>query len=281
MRIAKSAMNIAEYRTLTIVYREQPLRIEYLFRGGHKGTVIYLHGLGSSKEDFARATNNQELQTHTLVAFDFPGCGNSPYPDGMPLFMDDLVKITNTVILKLNLNKFVLVGHSMGGLVALLYAEAYHGHAKGLINIEGNLASEDCFFSRKIANYGPTGFSREVLDELCRKILQSKSKGLREFARVLQNASEKACFDYSSSMVDYSDNANLLQRFDDLKIPKMFMYGSENRGLSYITKLKNSDCEVVEIPSSGHLPFYDNPQAYYKTVSNFLASVSMVSGEDI
>ena len=263
-------MNNTKFKKLAIVYRERPLQIEYFLRWGQKETVLYLHGLGCSKNDFVEATNIYELEAHTLIGFDFPGCGNSPYPKDMTLRIDDLVEIANIVVSKLNLGDFVAIGHSMGGLVALLYVEKYGEHVKGFINVEGNLAPEDCFFSRQVARYGATGFTKEVLKNFQQELAQSDNKGLQEFAKTLQSASEKACFDYSSSLVDYSDNANLIQRFTELEIPKLFLYGSENSGLSYIPKLKGGGCRVVEIPNSGHFPGYGNPQAYYQVISNFI-----------
>ena len=264
---------MVEYKALEIAYRAQPLQIEYFFRSGHKGTVLYLEGLGCSKEDFVGAASIDELQPHSLVALDFPGCGHSLYPDDATFGMDDLVEITNIVVSELGLEDFVIIGHSMGGLVGLLYAEKYVEHVKGFIDVEGNLASEDCFFSRRIAIRGPLGFTREALDRLQDGLAQSRSRGLQEFAKALLSASEKALVAYASSLVDYSDNGNLIPRFTGLRIPRMFLYGSENRGLSYIPRLRDSDCEALEIPDSGHFPFYDNPQAYYQVICNFLDSV--------
>ena len=259
-----------ENKTLEIVYRKQSLQIEYFLRRGQKETILYLQGLGCSKNDFAGAANARDLQPYTFVAFDFPGCGNSPYSENVTLGIDDLVEITNIVISELDLTDLVIIGHSMGGLVALLYTEKYPNHIKGFINIEGNLASEDCFFSRRIAENGSAGFTRDALNSLQQKLAQSKSKGIREYARSLQSASARACVDYALPLVDYSDNGNLIQRFTGLKTPKLFVYGSENCGLSYIPELKSSGCEVVEIPDSGHFPFHDNPSAYYQIIYDFL-----------
>ena len=262
-----------KFNELAIVYRGQTIQIEYFLRGGRRGTVLYLHGLGCYKNDFMGAVDVDRLKPYTLVAFDFPGCGNSPYLANVNLGMDELVEITNIVVSELDLGDVVLIGHSMGGLVGLLYAEKYNEHVKGFIDVEGNLALEDCFFSGKIAGYGSTGFTKEVLERFQRKLAQSDSKALREHAQALGDASEKALFDYSFSMVDYSENGNLISRFSGLQIPKLFIYSVESSGLSYIPKLKDSVCEVVKIPDSSHFMFYDNPKAYYHEVSNFLDKV--------
>lgn len=263
-------MSNVEFKTSEIFYQGQPLQIEYFLRRGWKGTILYLHGLGCSKDDFIESANIHELQAYTLISFDFPGCGDSPYPKDMTIGIDDLVKITSIVVSKLNLSDLVVIGHSMGGLVALLYVEKNDTRVKGFINVEGNLAPEDCFFSRKVTKCSSIDATREFLEHLQNKLARSESNGLRQYARQLQRASEKACFDCSPSLVDYSDRADLLQRFIGLKIPKLFLYGSENRGLSYIPSLRDSKCEVAEIPNSGHFTFYDNSYDYYHAISQFI-----------
>lgn len=256
---------------LGIVYKDHPLQIDYFIRRGRSGTVIYLHGLGCSKNDFIEAVNSDELQAYTLIAFDFPGCGNSPYPDDISLGIDDLVEITHLVVSALPVDDFVIIGHSMGGLVALLFVERYGEHVKSFINVEGNLAPEDCFFSREVAQHSFTYFTTTAFKEIKHRLAQSKNKGFRKYAETLETrASEKAFFDCCPSLVDYSGHGNLIQRFIALKIPKMFVYGSENRSLSYLTALKESGCELIEIPRSNHFSGYDNPQAFYLAIAEFL-----------
>lgn len=262
---------IMETNKLEITYRDQAVRIAYFIRPGRKETILYLHGLGCSKNDFLEATNAGDLQDYTLVAFDFPGCGNSSYPENMALEIDDLVEITNIFVSRLSLGDLVVTGHSMGGLVALLYTEMYGEHVKGFINVEGNLAPEDRFISGEITKYTLEEFREAGFRNLRRKLPQSKNKGFQKYLETLERySSPKAFFDYCPSLVEYSDNGNLIQRFTQLEIPKIFVYGSQNKSLSYIPQLKNKGCEVVEIANSNHFPFHDNPQEFYEVISNFL-----------
>ena len=273
MRVSEicQSIMIMETNTLEIPYSGQPLHIEFFIRRGRKETILYLHGLGCSKHDFWGATNAGDLQNYTLVAFDFPGCGNSSYPGNMALAIDDLVDITNTFVSRLSLGDPVLTGHSMGGLVALLYIQRYGEHVKGFINVEGNLASEDCFISREITKYTLEEFKGAGFRNVKGTLSQLKNKGFQKFLETLERHSfPKAIYDYCPSLVDYSDNGNLIQRFTQLEIPTIFVYGSENKSLSYIPQLKNKGCQVVEIANSNHFPFYDNPQGFYGVVSNFL-----------
>ena len=263
-----------EPEKLTIRHKGQNLQIEYFLRKGNEElTILYLHGLGCSKNDFLEAVNIELLKPYTLVAFDFPGSGNSPYPEEATFGIDDLVGITNIVVSKLNLEKLLIIGHSMGGLVAFRYIQTYPGHVKGFINVEGNLSLEDCFFSRKVAAGSFSEFREVIFKDLKRKLEASTNTGLRTYAQALENVSEHAFYDYSRSLVEHSADAHLIQQFIGLSIPKLFIYGSENDKIPHIPMLKRNGCKVIEIPESNHFPFYDNPQTYYQAVYNFLAQI--------
>ncbi|MDY6965394.1 MAG: alpha/beta hydrolase [Halobacteriota archaeon] len=266
-------MNL-EINELEITYRDRVLKISYSLRRGGEATVLYIHGLGCSKDDFLAATEVRELKAHTLLAFDFPGCGNSTYPEDMALEIDDLVEITDIVVSELGLAGFVLIGHSMGGLVALLYAEKYAEKVKAFINVEGNLGSENSTISRKVAKISFEEFNERVFPNLKERLLAMDNTGFKRHVEILKRySSPKAFFDYSPSLMEYSDSGKLIQRFTGLKIPKLFVYGSENSTLSFISELKEAGCEVAEISGSNHFPNYDNPEEYYDVVSKFLERV--------
>jgi pimeloyl-ACP methyl ester carboxylesterase len=257
--------------TLTIQYKGIPVHVAYFIRPGQEKTVLSLHGIGSSKNDFARALRINSLARYSIAAFDFPGCGNSPYPEDIAFNIDDLVEITHLFVCNLSLKNVIFVGHSMGGLVSLLYAERYGKYAKGLVNVEGNLSPRDCFFSRVVTGYGPGGFTEEAFNEFRQRLVQSEKPGMREYAGTLyKSANRKAYADYSHSIVHYCDNVDLLDNFIGLSVPKLFVYGSENRQLSYLSELEKRGCPLEEIPGSGHFPAYDNPQGYYAVIADFV-----------
>ncbi len=89
-----------------------------------------------------------ELQTFRLVSADNSGCGDSPYDDNHPLNIDGVVELMESFVAHWGLNRFLLVGGSMGGLVALLYAERNPNKIAGVVKVEGNLAPKGCMFSR-------------------------------------------------------------------------------------------------------------------------------------
>jgi pimeloyl-ACP methyl ester carboxylesterase len=249
--------------------RGQPYTLRYFDRPASGPAILYIHGLGCSKADFMEMTSMSDLQPFRLISADNPGCGDSSYDQNHPLNIDGVVEVIENFVAHLRLNRFLLVGGSMGGLVALLYAERNPDKIAGFVNVEGNLAPEDCMFSRKVIPHSYSHFEKVVFPEIKRALSARTGRGFAQHLRVLEKANQRAYYDYSFQTVEYSDRGDLLERFLSLPLPKCFLYGAENRNLSYLPRIRQSDCTVVEIPNANHFLFYDEPNHYAAALAAF------------
>ena len=236
--------------------------LSYFDRRGAKGTILYVHGLGTSKRDFADMCQEPALDDFRLICYDHPGCNESPSSVDSPDSIDCLVEILEHFVIELNLKKLLLVGGSMGGLVALLFAERNPDLITGFVNVEGNLAPEDCLFSRLVVPHTYQNFEREIFPQIKLELARRKGAGFANHLKVLEAAEGRSYYAYSFQTVAYSDGGRLLDRFLDLPVPIFFFYGMENRHLSYLPALRNSRCNLVEFEDANHFLFYDAPKAY-------------------
>lgn len=100
---------------------------------GSGEALVLLHGLGSSCRDWERQTPALSRKFCT-IAPDLRGFGRTGKPPGpysMQRFADDLV----TLLDLLHIEKAHLAGYSMGGAVALQFANDYAARVKSLILI--------------------------------------------------------------------------------------------------------------------------------------------------
>ncbi len=79
-----------------------------------------------------------------FLAYDAPGCGESSCEDLSKLSIPFLVDTAKALLRKAGIERFHLVGHSMGGLTALLLAHQDRDRVLSFVDIEGNVAPEDC-----------------------------------------------------------------------------------------------------------------------------------------
>ncbi|AGS25835.1 alpha/beta fold hydrolase [Rhizobium etli] len=250
------------------------LKIAAIHRDGEHTPFVFLHGFGSTKEDYADFVRQRAFDGHPFVAFDAPGCGETFCSDLSKVSIPFLAETALRVVEAVGFDRFHLVGHSMGGLTALVLAHQNPERVISFIDIKGNLAPEDCFLSRQILDY-PESDAERFFDDFIERTHSAPASSSALYAASLRHkvraGAVRAIFE---SMVDLSDNGDLLSKFLSLTCPKMFMYGVEYATLSYLPLLKSSGVRLAEIPHCGHFPMYSDPPAMWKEIGDFVAKVS-------
>ncbi len=242
-------------------------------RAGHGVPVVFLHGFGGTKEDYADAALHPALAGRPLLAYDAPGCGESTCGDLSAVSIPFLVATAEAVLAARGLDRFHLVGHSMGGLTALLLADQQPERVVSFVDIEGNVAPEDCFLSRQIVDHphhDPAGFLTEFTDRVWHSGEYSAAVYASGLAHKVRAEAVRPIFE---SMVDLSDHGDLLQRFLALPFPRMFVYGEQNRRLTYLPTLAEGGVELAEIQRSGHWPMYSNTPETWSRLTAFVQRV--------
>ena len=261
---------------LKIIYKNTPIEIEYFIRKWNNETLLYLHGGACSKDDFIDACNIYELKKYSLVSFDYPWCGNSTHFKDISFDIDDLVEITQIIILKLNLKNIHLIVHSASWLISLLYILKYKNNVKSLISIEWNMHIDNCQFSKEIIKQSYEEFEKSGLSTLIKKLRLSDNKGYNTWASTIENTSSgKALYDICWSIIKYSKDKELMNGYCKLKIPKMYIYWETSKDrFPFLDYLKsNGYSKVSEVSKSDHFPFYDNPKEFYLVLSKFIKNL--------
>lgn len=94
-------------------------------------TIILLHGFSGEKDNWLPAAEVLAPHYHLIIP-DFLGHGESSSPENGHYTFEAQARAINSFTEKLHLGKFHLIGHSMGGTVAMLYAEEHPEHIQTL-----------------------------------------------------------------------------------------------------------------------------------------------------
>ena len=129
------------------------MKVNSLRRDGTRAPIVFLHRFGSTKEDYADVTRHAAFDDRGVLAYDAPGCGRRVCSDVEQVSIPFLVETALTLLESEGIDRFHLVGHSMGGLTALMLADGHPDRILSFCDIEGNIAPEDCFLSRQIHDY--------------------------------------------------------------------------------------------------------------------------------
>jgi pimeloyl-ACP methyl ester carboxylesterase len=113
------------------------LHVHYIERPGTGPTVVLIHGLPGTAEDFEKVT--PLLAGYRTIAIDRPGFGYST--GGYVPFERQLTTI-HDLLAELHVVRPIVVGHSYGGTIALGYAVRYPSEVGGLVLVDAAAAGE-------------------------------------------------------------------------------------------------------------------------------------------
>lgn len=106
------------------MYKYNGININYKDYGKENGkAIVYLHGWGQNIA-MMEPIANPFTKTNRLIILDLPGFGESEEPKEV-WTLDDYVEMIHSLLEELHIKKPILVGHSFGGKLSLLYATKY------------------------------------------------------------------------------------------------------------------------------------------------------------
>ncbi len=99
--------------------------VAYLDSGpwANRETIVMLHGIGADKDHFTRVSAPL-TERYRVISIDLPGFGDSTRTN-LPWDIPAQTARLNRIVTTLGLTRFHLGGSSMGGFIALRYAEAH------------------------------------------------------------------------------------------------------------------------------------------------------------
>ncbi|WEN16813.1 alpha/beta fold hydrolase [Rhodanobacter sp. AS-Z3] len=120
------------------------------YEGGEGPTIVLLHGFTSDNTVWLPVAKLLTAHFH-LVIPDLPGWGDSSRIAGADYGIDAQAARLDTFVQTLHLGRFVLVGHSMGGAVAAVYAADHADHVAELALVDAfGLKSAESALGREV-----------------------------------------------------------------------------------------------------------------------------------
>ena len=193
--------------------------------------------------------------------------------------MEDQADVVHEVLHELKIRKAVFIGHSMGGYVALAFAELYPDHVKGLVllNSTSRADSEErktnrdrailavkqnytAFVRMSIANL----FSEDNRKRLADKIEEVRNEALKTPLQGIVAALEG---------MKIRNDREVLLHFSTY--PILLILGKKDGVLNYnesIKQIENTKVELVSFPD-GHMSHLENEVKLNTVLLNFLKKI--------
>lgn len=100
------------------------VELNYIDYGNKKKqAILLLHGWGQNIQ-MMKGLGDPFEETNRIIIVDLPGYGQSSEPT-YPWKVEDYVNCIHELLVKLKVEKPIIIGHSFGGKIGLLYAATY------------------------------------------------------------------------------------------------------------------------------------------------------------
>ncbi|MCC6726228.1 MAG: alpha/beta hydrolase [Saprospiraceae bacterium] len=220
------------------------------------------------------------LPTRRYICIDLPGFGSSELTEN--LTMAGMAEAVAAVIEHLGLQRFILAGHSMGGYVALAYAENWSEKIAGLCMFHSHpfADSEEKKASRLksiefIKNNGHVIYVRQAIPQL---FIYDFSKGYQmEVNRLIHNAihfTPEAIIAALDSMRNRQDRSEVLR---NLQCPVLMLIGQHDTAVPLDVSMAMTTLPsrgIIHVfPTVGHMGMFSASRETSKAFREFLSEI--------
>jgi pimeloyl-ACP methyl ester carboxylesterase len=155
--------------------------------GGRGGLpVIFVHSLAGNTSQWSAQL--EHLRTsRRAIALDLRGHGRSKPPADGDYAIKSLAADIDTIVGRIGLAEFVLVGHSMGGIVALAYADDHPARVAGILLVDpaGDVRKVPADDIRQFMGAIDSGAYTEAIEDWWNQMLAGSDDAVR--SRVIQD----------------------------------------------------------------------------------------------
>jgi pimeloyl-ACP methyl ester carboxylesterase len=255
-------------------FKFQNKNIHYKTEGSGE-VVVLLHGFlenGSMWDEIALEISKFQQ----VVRIDFPGFGASEEL-GKDYSIEDLANCTHQVLTELKIDKYTLIGHSMGGYVALEFCKLLPNQVNHLILFHSTAKAD-------------TDSKKKDRDRAIKAVFEKKKVYLKTVIPLLfPEQLQKSCTEYIQKMIteanilapkgittaisamkNRNDNSELVQ---SLNCKKTYIAGN----LDPLLPIENLKIEAIAngadfigIENAGHMSHWENPAAVIRELKNIL-----------
>jgi pimeloyl-ACP methyl ester carboxylesterase len=214
-----------------------------------------------------------------LLTFDQPGVGDSAPAE---VSINDMADIAAALLDAQSIGRAVVGGVSMGGYAAFAFARRHPGRLRALIlaNTRTNADNEEAKKGRRdmaavARQQGAPEIANRMLPKLLGETTRRERRAVVERVRAIaESVPGETIARLLDALANRADSADLLAQ---INVPALVIAGEQDaiappqEAAQWAGRIRGA--RFVTIPGAGHLPNLEAPEAFNKTVQDFLESL--------
>lgn len=240
--------------------------------------LVLLHGFCETSDIWAGFVDTL-AKHYRVITPDLPGFGNSPLPEGN-FSIDDVAQMLYQWLQGLDIDKAVIIGHSLGGYVTLAFADKYPEALKGigLFHSTAFADNDEKKASRNktidfVEDKGVDVFARSFVPQLF--FIKNRAALKEDVEKVVDTAAkttEASLIGYTIAMRDRPDRTDVLK---SLTVPVLIVAGDKDTSVPieaiYEQELMPKKAVVHIFDNVGHMGMFESKEHSLRAVQDFVA----------
>ncbi len=246
---------------------------------GEGDAVVLLHGFAEDSriwDKFAEELSGKFM----LVIPDLPGTGKSTMLTGENKGLEDYADCIHLILTKEDISQCCIVGHSMGGYIALAFGEKFPEMLTGIGLFHSSAFADD--EAKKQTRSKAIEFIKEKgSNAFLKTSIPGLFADITKHATAIDDLVEKgtqflpeALIQYYTAMINRPDRTEVLR---SARFPVLFILGKHDKAVPFEQGLEQShlpeESHITILRDSGHMGMIEEPEKSFHTLADFLHSV--------
>lgn len=234
---------------------------------GNGSPIVLMHGWGCNSTTLA-SIEKVAVENHTVYNVDFPGFGESQEPNDV-WGVEKYTQLIEEFIKLENIENPILLGHSFGGRVGILYSSRNQVKKLILVDAAGVKPRRSLKYYFKVYTY--------KMGKRLMPLIYGKDGAQK---RIEEMRAKRGSSDYNNAspmmraILSKVVNEDLKHCMPKIKAPTLLIWGENDtatplRDAQIMEKLI-PDAGLVSFPGCGHYSFLDNPIQFAAVLRSFL-----------
>ncbi|WP_114749833.1 alpha/beta fold hydrolase [Pleomorphovibrio marinus] len=242
-------------------------------------TLVFIHGVGMDHHTFHDQVDPL-LSDYSTLVWDLPGHGSSTLKNYNERFTVLSAECLNELLEELKIQEVILVGQSLGSLIAQYFQINYPGKVKAVVHAPGiELKSHVGAWAKWFVPFSMFLIGLIPKKTFCRAF--GKHRAVRKEVQEYLSASMKQTGKKLALQITTDMTYDLIDPSPQpKKVPLLMLYGQKD--LFFIKNAskkwhKNEPMsQSVEIANANHIANQDNPASFNQALSQFLKETCQV-----